>query len=213
MDAVRDYQTARMSATMTIVDRTGRETTMKLVSHEQTEGDKSLMRFTYPARLKGTAILTVGDSIWYYNRRTNRVRLLSRSAKQGSMMGSSFSYDDLNAEYAEDYAASLLEETKTSYTLKLVPKAGNKKYRHLIAQVAKDTYLTLSIEYYNQRDILYKRLVQDQFKKVDGHWVALKVSMTETASQKVTYFTTDETNLEFDLPIKNTLFSERNLKL
>ena len=62
MDKVRDYKTAKMTATMRIEKKGSEPTTMKLISHEKTEGDKGLMRFTYPARLKGTAILTKGDN-------------------------------------------------------------------------------------------------------------------------------------------------------
>lgn len=213
MDAVRDYKTARMKAVMRIVNSDGDETKMELISTEQTDGDKGLMRFTFPARLKGTAILTVGDEIWYYNKRTNRVRLLSRSAKKGSMMGSSFSYDDMTTDYVKDFTAKILKDESDHWVLKMIPKDSDKKYAHLIAVVQKATHMGTKVEYFKSgAETPYKVMIAKNIKEVKGHQVALKVKMTELGSQKTTFFETSEASIEYDVELSNDTFSERTLK-
>ncbi|MBN1622430.1 MAG: outer membrane lipoprotein-sorting protein [Endomicrobiales bacterium] len=214
MDDVRDYKTAKMNATMKIINRDGHTTSMSLISYEKTgeEEDMSLMRFTEPARLKGTAILTVGDNIWYYNNRTNRVRLLSKSAKKGSMMGSSFSYEDMDMNYVDDYTAEIEKETDKEYVLKIIPKDKDKTYKYLLADVRKDDFIATKVEYYNKNDLKYKELISKDIVNIGGHLVALFVSMKEIGSQKITNFEMKEDSAEFDLRLDDKLFSERYLK-
>ncbi|MFC1485337.1 outer membrane lipoprotein-sorting protein [bacterium] len=212
MDEAIDYETASISATMKIIDKKGRATTMSLISYERREGKKSLMRFTKPARLSGTAILTVGDNIWYYNNRTNRVRLLSKSAKKGSMMGSSFSYEDMSMNYIDDFTATLESENKKVYILKMIPKDKNKSYKYLLATVQKDTYIATKIEYYNKNDLKYKELISKDIQNIDGHLIALFVSMKEINSQKITNFEIEKESAQFDLELDEDMFSERYLK-
>ena len=212
MDKVANYKTAKMDASMTIINKNGDKTNMKLTSFEQKEGDKSIMRFTFPSRLKGTAILSVEDNIWYYNRRTNRVRLLSRSAKKGSMMGSGFSYEDMDMDYEKDFTAEIKKETSTEYILKLVPKDGDKKFKYIIANVTKSNFIATSVEYYNKNDLKYKELTTENVKIVKGYPVPLKTTMKEIGSQKITVFEIEEGSIEYDLELKSNLFSHRHLK-
>ncbi|MFC1478735.1 outer membrane lipoprotein-sorting protein [Candidatus Margulisiibacteriota bacterium] len=211
MEAIRDYDTAKMLATMEIINRDGEKTSMSLISYEKTEGDRGLMRFTAPARLKGTAILTKGDDIWYYNNRTNRVRLLSRSAKKGSMMGSGFSYEDMSTDYVDDYNAVILKEKKNIYRLKMTPKE-DKKYKFLLVTVPKDTFIATEVEYYNHNDLLYKKMTAGEIKNIGGHLTPLTVSMKEISAQKITNFIIDEEHVTFDIKINEKMFSERYLK-
>jgi outer membrane lipoprotein-sorting protein len=212
MENVRAYQTAQMQATMTIINQNQAKTSMRLISYEKTNGDKSLMRFTSPARLKGTAILTVGDNIWYYNRRTNRVRLLSRTAKQGSMMGSSFSYEDLDTNYTKNYTAQILKETKNHYFLKLIPKNKAKRFSYLQTKVSKKTFIPAYIEYYHQNQILYKKMHLKNIKKLANNFIPLHISMLDILEQKETLFLIDEKSITLNIFLADKLFSERNLK-
>lgn len=212
MDAVRDYKTSKMNATMEIVDKNKNVTKMSLTSYEQTETDNSLMRYTYPPRLNDTAILMKGDNIWYYNNRTNRVRLLSKSAKKGSMMGSSFSYEDMETDYINDFTATILSENESTYKIKIIPKKDDKSYAYLLATVDNQSFVARKIEYYNKNDLMYKTMISEGIKKINGHYVALKMSMQDIGSQKITNFIIDEDSIEFDIELKNNIFSEQNLK-
>jgi outer membrane lipoprotein-sorting protein len=61
-----------------------------------TRGEKdSLVRFVEPARDAGSATLKVGDDMWIFSPKLNRVIKLPFSMMAQSWMGSDFSYNDL----------------------------------------------------------------------------------------------------------------------
>jgi outer membrane lipoprotein-sorting protein len=61
-----------------------------------TRGEKdSLVRFVEPARDAGSATLKVGDDMWIFSPKLNRVVKLPFSMMAQSWMGSDFSYNDL----------------------------------------------------------------------------------------------------------------------
>jgi len=213
MENAGDYDTAEMESEMKIVNAKGEETKMRLVSFERRgEEDHSLMWFTEPARLKGTKILTKGDNIWYYNVRTNRDRLLTKSAKKGNMMGSSFSYDDMNMKYSKDYSAEILEDHKDHYWIKAVPKDDDKKFSYLKIKVRKLDYLPEIIEYFDKTESRYKIMTLEDFVVIDDHSTALNISMEDLSNGKITHMITDAKTLKFNSGLDNDLFSEKKLK-
>jgi len=213
METAGDYKTSQGDAVMKIINSKKEVTTMGLVSFtKKGEKDKTLMRFTSPARLKGTAILMVGDDIWYYNVRTNRVRLLSRSAKKGSMMGSSFSYEDLELSYSKDFGGEISKEDNRHYTLKLFPKNKELTYKYLVVKTRKSDFLVESAEYYNQDNLKYKELASKKFEMIKNRVMAMVVEMKDLEENKLTIIESDEKTIQYDIPLDDKLFSERNLR-
>jgi len=213
MEYAGDYKTSSGKAKMEII---GDDTTeMELIMYEERgdgdEDDKQLMRFTSPPRLKGTAILMVGNNIWYYNNRTNRVRLLSSSAKKESMMGSSFSYEDLEISYSEDFNGEILSEDRNYYKLKLIPKK-EKEYEYLIIKTRKSDFIVETADYYKDSDIKYKESVSKDIKEINNRKVPLLMEMKDIEENKVTRFIVDEKSIEYDVELDNNIFSEENLK-
>jgi len=216
MEKAGDYITSTGSGVMKIINRNGDETVMGMVSFEkkgtkEAEEDLSLMRFTSPARLKGTAILVKGNSIWYYNNRTNRVRLLSQSAKKGSMMGSGFSYEDMELSYSKDFTGEVIAENRKQYTLKLWPKT-EKNYAYMIVKTRKADYQVESAEYYNDDDLKYKVLTSKDYKKIKGRVMPMLVEMKEIEEGKITRIESDPKNIQYDIELDDKIFSERNLR-
>lgn len=208
----QDYKTSKGSYTM-IIENRGKKTTLEFEGfHKKVDKDLQLMRFTAPPRIKNTAILIKEENIWYYNKRSNRVRLLSKSAKKGSMMGSSFSYNDLNIDYPEDFTGDILEEKADYYTLKLYPVKKDRSYEYIVAKVSRNSFIEESLDYYDKNGIRYKTMVTEDVKQVKGHWTPLKLIMTDWVSGKVTYIDTCEDSLDFDFQMKDSQFSEKNLK-
>ncbi|MFC1755311.1 outer membrane lipoprotein-sorting protein [Thermoproteota archaeon] len=214
MDEVADYTTSKTDAVMKIIDRDGNETTMKLIAYEKRseQSTKQLMRFTYPARLNGTAVLVVEDSIWYYNKRTNRVRLLSKSAKKGSMMGSSFTYEDISTDYKKEFTAQILDSNKKRYKLKLIPTDPDKKYKYIIAYVNTDNFIAEKMEYFNKNDLKYKAMSASDITVINGHLAPVKIEMTDLETQKITLFEIIKDSAAYDINLPDEMFTERDLK-
>ncbi len=212
MKDAQNYKTSRGEYLMTI-ENNGKKITLGFEGyHKKSEEDLQLMRFTSPPRIEDTAILIKGENIWYYNKRSNRVRLLSKSAKKGSMMGSSFSYDDLNIDYVDDFTGEVLEEEEDHYILKVYPADRDRSYKYIIAKVRKDNYMEESLEYYDANEIKYKVMITQEVKHIKGRWTAMKLTMTDLISGKVTYLETSEESLDFDFYMEDSKFSEKNLK-
>ncbi|WP_319204085.1 outer membrane lipoprotein-sorting protein [uncultured Ilyobacter sp.] len=212
MENAQNYTTSKGEYFMTIENR-GKKITLGFEGyHKKSQEDLQLMRFTSPPRIEDTAILIRDENIWYYNKRSNRVRLLSKNAKKGSMMGSSFSYDDLNIDYVEDFTGEIIEETYDYYTLKVYPVDKDRSYKYIVAKVRKDNFIEESLEYYDNNEIRYKLMTTQDVKLVKERWVPLKLIMTDLISGKVTYIETKEESLDFDFYIEDSKFSEKNLK-
>jgi hypothetical protein len=156
-EALTEYDNMYSLSTMTIENKGKITSSMTSSNYFKKVEDENwqLIKYTSPARLKNTAILSKGNNIWYYNKRTNRLRLLSTSAKEESMMGSSFSYDDMTLDYIKDFKNKLIEEKNSEYKIKLTP-IENKKFKYIIAYINSETFLESKIEYYNQNEIKYK---------------------------------------------------------
>ncbi len=213
LDKNINYKSQKSIGEMTIINSDGKKTNMEFEAlYKKGEDDKQLMKFTKPARLKGTAILSVGENIWYYNKRTNRVRMLSQSAKNGSMMGSSFTYDDMNTDYKDDFTGEILSETDNTYILKMFPKKEGKNYKYIVVEVSKDTFLEKSAKYYDENDILYKKMNIKTIKKIDNYIAPLEIEMIDILDKKTTILKISEKSVEFDLELADRTFSERNLK-
>ncbi len=216
MEKAGDYITSKGSAVMKIINSNGDETVMGMMSFEkkgtnEAEDDMSLMRFTSPARLKGTAILVKGNSIWYYNNRTNRVRLLSQSAKKGSMMGSGFSYEDMELSYSKDFTGEVTAEDKKLYTLRLWPKE-ERNYAWMIVRTRKSDHQVESAEYFNKDGLKYKVLTSSEFRKIKGRVMPMLVEMKEIEDNKLTRIESDPKDIQYDIEIDDEIFSERNLR-
>jgi len=215
LDKSRKYPMHSATASM-VVESKGRETARMeyefFYRENSNTGDKEqLMTFTKPSRLRGTAILAKGDNIWYYNNRSKRVRLLTKSAKKGSMMGTSFSYEDLDMEYVKDFSAEVLSENIDYYIVKIVPKE-ERSYSYIVSKVLKKNYIEEWLEYYDSNAILYKKLLLEDVRDVGGFWMEFKIEMLDVLRDKKTVVEIDENSLDFNVNFSDEDFSERGLK-
>jgi hypothetical protein len=86
--------------TMTIVTSSGDERTFVYETYSKGQGEKSLMKYVKPSRVRGQTILMLNDAddIWTYFPRTRDVRKLVTHAKKQKLEGSDFSYEDMEGE-------------------------------------------------------------------------------------------------------------------
>ena len=79
------------------------------------DGDRLLIRFTYPNDIRGTAFLVWehpqgDDERFLYLPSLGRVRRIAGSEAQESFVGSDFSYEDIGGRELEDYTYALVDE-------------------------------------------------------------------------------------------------------
>lgn len=215
-----NVETSHATMQMTIVTTTGDTRTFVYESWSKNEGEKNLIRYLEPRRVQGQATLMLNnaDDIWMYFPRTNRVRKLATHAKKQKMEGSDFSYEDMGSgdAFINDFSASRLDDERIEgsdcYTLELARKPdADVSYSHLIIWVAKENFLPIVIDYYDENDpvLRLKRLVQSDIKTVDGIPTPMKVTMYNRIDNTRTEMSI--LDIEYDVNLGDQMFTEREL--
>jgi outer membrane lipoprotein-sorting protein len=206
---------------MTITTSSGQKRTFISESWSKDRGEKNLVRYLEPSRVKGQAILMLNnaDDIWMYFPRTQRVRKLATHAKKQKMQGSDFSYEDMGSgdAFIKDFESKRLEDEKMEghdcYNLELTRKPdGDVSYSRLIMWVIKENFVPIVIDYYSDDDPDYheKRLVQSDIRVIDDIPTAMKMMMLNKNDNTQTEMELLE--VTFNVSLDDRMFTERELK-
>jgi outer membrane lipoprotein-sorting protein len=214
-------QTSHGKSKMTIVTSSGSKRTFVSESWSKDEGEKNLVRYISPKRVKGQAILMLNnaDDIWSFFPRTQRVRKLASHAKKQKMQGSDFSYEDMGSgdAFINDFTPKRLEdeemEEKECFKLELTRKKDSDlSYSRMMMWIIKESFVPIVIDYYDEDDpnLWLKRLVQSNIKMIDGIPTAMKSVMYNKLDNTQTEMELLE--VEYDVELSDDMFTERNLK-
>ncbi len=206
---------------MTIVTTSGKERTFGSESWSKDRGEKNLVRYTKPARVKDQAVLMLNnaDDIWMYFPRTKRVRKLATHAKKQKMQGSDFTYEDMGSgdAFITDFTARRLKDEKMEgydcYKLELTRnKDSDSHYSRLIIWVIKENFVPVAIDYYdeNNPNHLLKRLVQYDIKEIDGVPTGMRIVMYNKDDNTQTSM--EMLEVKYNVPMKDEMFTERELR-
>jgi outer membrane lipoprotein-sorting protein len=206
---------------MTITTSSGQKRTFVSESWSKDKGEKNLVRYLEPSRVKGQAVLMLNnaDDIWMYFSRTQRVRKLATHAKKQKMQGSDFSYEDMGSgdAFIEDFAAMRLKDEKMEgydcYKLELTRKPdSDMSYSRMIMWIIKENFVPIVIDYYSEDDPNYheKRLVQSDIRIIDNIPTAMKMVMLNKNDNTQTEMELLE--VKFNIALDDKMFTERELK-
>ena len=208
-------------AKMTILTTSGDKRTFISESWGKNHGEKNLVRYLEPSRIKGQAVLMLNhaDDIWMFFPRTQRVRKLATHAKRQKMQGSDFSYEDMGSgdAFIEDFSSKRLEDEKAEgfdcYKLELTRISESKvSYSRLILWAVKETYVPVVIDYYDDKDPerRIKRLVASDIRMIDDIPTAMKMVMFNQEDNTQTEM--EMLEVKYDLELDDSMFTERALK-
>lgn len=212
-------EASHMLAEQTITTTGGSKRTFKIESWSKDGDDKQLMRYLAPPQSEGIGILTLdgGDNIWAYFPDSDDLRKIASSARNQSVQGSDFTYEDLaTMTMSEKYDAKLLgEEEKLGhacYKLRLEPKPDyDSFYKKLVAWVVKSDYRPVMIRYYDKKGKHEKTLQLGSYKKVKGVWVARKLVMKN--HQRGSKTTMKIMKVKINPELDDGMFTTRNLTI
>ena len=216
-----NVDTSHGKAKMTIVTTSGDTRTFLQESWSKDKGEKNLVRYLEPRRVKDQAVLMLNnaDDIWMFFPRTQRVRKLATHAKKQKMQGSDVSYEDLGSgdAFIEDYVSQRLEDEEIEgydcYKLELTRKPeSDLSYSRLIIWVIKENFVPIVIDYYDEDDPSrnLKRLVQSDIRVIDSVPTAMKAVMHNLNDNTQTVL--EMLEVEFNVPLDDSMFTERALK-
>ena len=217
VEANEEAATSRIEMTQLIIPANGEERKSKLISLSMDKGDKGLMEYITPSRIKGMKILMLndGDDIWFYSPRTSRVRKIASHQKKQSVNGSDFSYEDMSMQdMRKDYNGVLegLAKLNGKNCFKIIMKAkdDSKTYAKTITWIDTTNYVMLKTELYDEDQELWKVMVMENIEKISGYWTPKKIEMKNIQKGSRTIMVMDK--VAYDIKLKKNLFSERNLK-
>jgi outer membrane lipoprotein-sorting protein len=167
----------------TITTTGGSTRTFKIESWTKNGDEKQLMKYLAPAQSRGIGVLTLegGENIWVYFPDSDDLRKIASSARNQSVEGSDFTYEDLSTQtLSKTYEPKLLGEEKIDgvvhHKLELTPKQKS-FYSKLIIWIHKASFTVPKIEYYDKKGDHVKTLLLKEYEKVKGVWVAREMVM------------------------------------
>jgi outer membrane lipoprotein-sorting protein len=218
-DEITKTKSSKGTMETIIVTTGGSKRTLVSEAWSKDGTDKQLTRYIKPARVKGESMLMLndGDDIWYYSPRTDRVRKIASHAKKKKVMGSDFSYEDMaSGSMSTKYTGKLLglakEAKKKCYHLELIPTEDGPSYTKIQAWVDKENFVMMRVDYWDDKkgDKPFKRLVLSDVKEISGYLTPMHYVMKNLKEGSETVMNMLE--IEYDLELKDSLFTERNLK-
>lgn len=221
VNEIMNQETVHATMKMTIQTTSGEERTFEYESWSKDAGEKNLVRYFKPSRIKGQAILMLNnaDDIWSYFPRTKRIRKLATHAKKQKMQGSDFTYEDMGSgdSFINDFTAKRLDDEKFEgsdcFVLELTRnKAAESHYSRLIMYVIKENFVPIAVDYYHENDPKrqIKRLIQSDIREIDGVPTGMRMVMTNFEDNSRTEM--EIVKCEYNVSLENSMFTERELK-
>jgi hypothetical protein len=189
------------------------------------DGDRMLIRFTYPNDINGTAFLVWEhpdgeDERFLYLPALARVRRITGADAQDSFVGSDFTYEDISGREVDDYTYTMVEhnatwtgpdaKTSPSYRIESRAKDPQARFPRVVSTVRKGDFVLLYAEIYNRRDERQKIYDVRRLELIQSIWTLSDVSMTDASARTRTDL--ELTNVRYNIGLKESDFSRRELE-
>ena len=211
----------KTEATMTLFDKGGGKRKRALIEYSKKadpEAYKVLVVFKTPPDLKDVGFLihahTFADrDLWAYFPEYKRVRRISTSSQDDSFFGSDFSYDDFGGPpNLDDYSFKILRDeivdNRQCYVVEVTPKI-HRKYTRYVSWVAKDLWVHLKIEYYQDKEV-YRTGAFSDIRIIDGIPTPLRLEMENQRTGHRTELIVN--TIQYHTHFGDELFSQRSLE-
>lgn len=178
---------------------------------------KTFIRITRPKKEEGAATLRIGNEMWNYLPKTNKVMKIPPSMMMGSWMGSDFTNDDLVKEFTllDDYIYEFIEPEKAEegyLYVKAVPKKGRPIiWGKQIIKVRKDDSIPVREEFFDEKGNLMRVMNFKDITTFDDRKIPAVMEMIpqekEGKKTELRYL-----EAEFNANVDDDIFTLRNLR-
>jgi len=189
------------------------------------DGDRLLIRFTYPNDIRGTSFLVWKhpkgeDERFLYLPSLGRVRRIAGSEAQESFVGSDFSYEDIGGRNFDDYGYALPDANATwtgpdgaarpAYRLESRRRDRSVEFPRVVSLVLKDTFVVVQADVYNRRDEKQKVYAVTRLQQVQGIWTVMASSMANDLEKTRTELAVER--IDYNTGVTEDAFSRRALE-
>lgn len=201
---------------MVITDPRGRTRTRTMNTWSTISGDdsQSLIVFSDPGNVRGTAFLTIREagssSQRLYLPSVGRVQTITSAERGDRFMGSDFTYEDLGDQQADDYDFEWFEVHDEHYLVH-AKKPGSDQYSSVTFTIDREKYALSEIHYFDRDDEKIKRLEAGQFEQItDRLWSPARMTMYDLRENRKTELTWSDREINPSIP--DWRFTERGLR-
>ena len=218
-----DGQDSSAALTMELTEqgRAPRSRDMFLYRQDKGGNVATMVRFTSPADIAGTGLLTqdpaAGDTNqWIYLPAMERVRRIDADRKGGRFVNSDYYFEDLrDRKPAMDSHRITGQDSVNGVAcdlLESIPaQASNSVYKKRVSCIDPNSLLPLRVEFYEKNpDTISKRLAVARFEQVNGYWTIMDSTLADLGSGHQTRLTVNK--IVYDRGLPDTLFSNRALE-
>ena len=241
---VQDRDTGRDSRQrlrMKLVDRRGRDRERALevttlrgrsapgAARTAPDGDRLLIRFTYPNDIRGTGFLVwehpaAEDERFLYLPSLARVRRIAGSETQDSFVGSDFTYEDIGGREFDDYRYTFAAPdgehaswtppgggaSRPAWRLESRKRDGSAQFPRVVSLVLKDTFVVVHAEIFNRRNERQKEYVVRRLEQVEGIWTVMDSAMSNALEKTRTDLLVERA--EYNVGLAESDFTRRELE-
>lgn len=176
----------RVRMVLVAADGKRQERSMEVLARIKDGLTQTMVRFFAPQELAGTAFLVRdqkgGESEQYiYLSGLKRTRRIAGREREGSFMGSDFTYADIERSDLKRHENTLLPEEKVgdaaTYVLESKIKDPNAAYSKLVTWVRKSDMVALRTRFFDKQGKLIKTLYTRKVKDMEGKPVVVEARM------------------------------------
>jgi hypothetical protein len=231
---------SRASLRMKLFDRHGRarERALTLVSlrgrgapgaaPSAPDGDRLLIRFTYPNDIRGTGFLVwehanAEDERFLYLPSLGRVRRIAGAETQESFVGSDFTYEDIGGREFDEYTYSFAgaDGPSASWTppggpaqpawrLESRRTDASAEFPRVVSLVLKGSLVVVQAEIFNRRNERQKVYSVKRLDRVEGIWSVMASDMSNALEKTRTELVVE--NVDYNVGLGEEDFSRRELE-
>ncbi len=179
--------------------------------------NRTFIRITAPQKENGVATLRIGNEMWNYLPKTNKIIKIPPSMMMSSWMGSDFTNDDIVREFSlyEDYSYKEIAvddpDTNLIYVNCIPREDLAVVWKNVVIAVRRSDHLPVWEKYYDEKDQLMRVMNFTDIKTFGSRTIPSVMEIVpqnkEGHKTQIRYL-----EVEFDIDIDENIFSLRNLR-
>ena len=189
-------------------------------------GDRLLIRFTYPNDIRGTGFLVwehpdKEDERFLYLPALGRVRRIAGSETQESFVGSDFTYEDIGGREFDEYTYRIIEDDASwtpasggaaaaAWRLESRRKDASAEFPRVVSTILRDSFVVVATDIFNRRDERQKTYTVRRLERIEGIWTAMDAEMRNALEKSRTELTIEKA--DYDVGLKEADFTRRELE-
>ena len=192
------------------------------------DGDRRLIRFSYPNDIRGTSFLvwehpSAEDERFLFLPSLGRVRRIAGSETQDSFVGSDFTYEDIGGRELDEYTygfsgpdgeAAIWNEpggqARPAWRLESKRKDSSAQFPRVISLVLKDSFVVVQADVFNRRNERQKVYTVRKLEQIEGIWTVMDSEMANASEKTRTGLVVERA--DYNVGLKDADFSRRELE-